>query len=158
MAKMGIQMIEMYSSLIREEFRPLIDQIKHLENEEKKVIEDEVRKELGIYDLWVKEAKLKVQLKIIEEKMSEWTKKSYGTNHEFTSPFDDAVNAKILRGKNGLAKEIRSAEHNMIKRIKLSGVTGDTAKAFANLPKVIKRLTIKLDKTLPEPKTMKQIQ
>lgn len=151
MAKLGITMINMYVDLVNQEFQPLVDQVQHLENLMRTKVEDDVKKELGIYDLWVKKAQLEMELQQVQDYMNEWTKNKH-RDGEWTSKLDQAVNAKIASTKNGIAGEVRDAKAKAIKQIKLSGVSGDTEIVFSELPKTLKTLTSKLEKAIPKPR------
>jgi len=159
MAKqLGIGMIEMYTEIVREEFAPIMASLNARRSVEIANTEVEARKELGIYNLTVKKLKLKAELDEVTRQLksyedSTYTKLPNGT-YRTQSRIDLLVNAKMAERKNGLLKEAESVQNELIKRIKLSGVTSDVKLVFEDLAKQIEPLNKKLKK-LPKVKTLK---
>ena len=56
MAKLGITMIEMYCNMIRNDFEPLVSMLRRRTDGVRDKIESQVKKELGVYDLYAEKA------------------------------------------------------------------------------------------------------
>jgi hypothetical protein len=152
-AKLGIQMIDMYCQLVYQEFRPILDSLRARRQVEEHNCEIDVRKELGIYDLTTKRMKLKAQLDEIERQLRSYEKaEHYGQ----PSKIEKIVKVKMAESKNGILKEAEMLQMDLIRRIKLSGVTGDVKEVFDEIPKLIAPLEKKI-KALPKPKKVKKL-
>ena len=152
MAKLGISMIEMYCNMVREQFGPILSELRGRDAELKSKIEIEVKKELGIYDLYVKQAKFKVQLAEIERELKGWETKTH-TPSGYMNPVEEKVNVILNKSKNGLRKDVEKEMNEMIFSIKLSGIDSNTQAVFDKLPRIIDKFTEKVAK-LPPPAKM----
>ena len=153
MAKLGIQAIEMYCSMVREQFAPLLSELRSREHGIKENLEIHVKKDLGIYNLYVKKAKLKVELEETERQLKGWETKTH-TPMGYVDPIEERVNVLLRKSRNGIAGEVRKEMNDMIFAIKLSGLDADTKSVFDKLPGVIGKLTNKVNK-LPAPNLKK---
>lgn len=154
--QMGINMIEMYVNMVKEEFEPLMAQLNARETVMRSNMEVEVRKELGIYNMTIKKHKLQAELDELNRQLKEFEDKKHYDKYGYSSRISQVVDAKMAERKNGIRVEIESLRDHMIKRIKLAGLTGDIKQAFDDLPKLIEPLKKKL-KELPAPKAVKRL-
>jgi len=152
MAKIGITTINMYCDMVKEQFAPILSELRSRNAELRSKIEIEVKKELGIYDLYVKEAQLKVQLAEIARQLKGWETKSH-TPSGHVNPIEEKVKVIINKSKDGLMKDVEKEMYEMMYAIKLSGIDSNIKTVFDKLPEIIKKFTEKIAK-LPPPTRM----
>ena len=156
MAKMGINAINMYCDMVKQQFGPILSELRSRNSELRSQIEIEVKKELGIYDLYVKQAKFKAQLAEIERQLKGWETKSH-TPSGYMDPIEEKVNVILNKSKNGLMKDVEKEMNEMIFAIKLSGIDSNTKAVFDKLPGIIKKFAEKVVKLPPPAKMTKMI-
>ena len=152
MAKIGITTINMYCDMVKEQFAPILSELRSRNAELRSKIEIEVKKELGIYDLYVKEAQLKVQLAEIARQLKGWQTQSH-TPSGYLNPIEEKVKVIMNKSKNGLMKDVEKEMYKMMYAIKLSGIDSNIKTVFDKLPEIIKKFTEKIAK-LPPPTRM----
>jgi len=147
MAVIGIDKINMYVGLVNDEFGPLLRAIQADEAELKEHLTREARLDLGIYDLHKEKIEISLRLAEIEDQLKEYEKPQFITGIVGrTCKLDMLVKDKMDAHSNGANKKIKDAHKEMVKRIKLSGISEDIAKVFKDLPKEIKKLETTLKK------------
>lgn len=156
MAKMGIQMIDMYTNMIRDQFAPLIQTFDSRDVLLREQVTVEVKKELGIYELTLKRAKLELAAEEIDKQLKSYEKKEYKQGYGHKTQIEILVDDRMRELRNGTRKEVEKARDDMIFKVKVSGVSGDTKEVFDSLPGIIEELTEKVAK-LPAPKKQKQL-
>ena len=155
MAKMGIQMIEMYCKMIQDEFAPIRAELQSRESELRSKIEIEVKKDLGIYDLYQKKAEFQAKLDEINRQLIGWERKEH-TPIGYLSPIEHRVAVVLEKVRNGLFKSVNEKMNQLIWNVKLSGIDKDTKDVFDELPKIILDFKQELAK-LPAPKVTKKL-
>lgn len=156
MSKMGINMIEMYCKLVKEQFEPITSTLNARDMVLREKCEVQAKKDLGVYDKMVKLAKLKLQVEELELELKGYTTSYYAGGKHHNSKVDQITNQYLKKARNGFHLEVQKAMDDMIFKIKLSGLEGDTKKVFEDLPNVVKKFTEKLEK-LPKPMKIKRL-
>lgn len=144
MAVMGIDKINMYVGLIDDEFGPLLRAIQADEADLKILLTREARKELGIYDLHKEKIEIEMRLEEVKEQLNTYEELKFFEGIGRTSKLNELVKDKVNEYGNGVNRKIKDAHKEMVKRIKLSGISEDISKVFKDLPKRIKQLEITL--------------
>ena len=146
-AKLGITMIEMYCDMIKEQFKPITEALDLRDSELEDVCRVQAKKDLGIYDKMMLQAKLSLQLEELKEELASYTSCSYPRNK---NKIDRLTEQKMAALKNGFHKKVETSMKDMIYGIRLSGLDNDTKNVFNRLPAVIESLSKEL-KALPAP-------
>lgn len=155
MARLGIGMINMYVEMVNEAFGPLMREINARNTDLKETAKIEARKKLGIYDMYVKRTKLQAQIDEINSKVNRYESRNYNSKKDkWECAVDDLADDILKRHTNGIERKIREAHHDAVNSIKLSGLAGDVAKLFDELPDVIKKLSKEIE-AAPMPKLIK---
>ena len=153
--KMGINMIEMYCKMIKENFEPIFETLKARDFKLEEQCRIQAKKELGIYDKMVKLSQLKLQVKELKDELEMYTKTDYHNNHK--SKVQRLTDEKMKIVRNGFHDKVHATVRDMVYKIKLSGLDSETKSVFDQMPDVIKSLTSQL-KQLPDPsKKMKRL-
>ena len=142
--QIGVQMIDMYCNMIKDQFQPIIDILNHREKLLQKNLEIEARKELGIYDLYVKKAKLKLELDEIKRQLDGWESRDRHPDGTYGTPVEHLVQVKLTSLRSPIRKEVDEILQKLIYKIKLSGLNADAKEVFTDLPNIIKELSDKL--------------
>ena len=153
MAKLGVTAINMYCDMIKESFGPILAELNSREHSVKEEIETMVKKDVGIYDLYVKQARLKLEIKEIERKLKGWEVSNH-TPMGWLNPVEERVEVIMRKQRNGLRKEIEKELTDLIYAVKLSGLDSDTKAVFEKLPKIVEGFAKKVNK-LPPPNVKK---
>ena len=153
MAKLGVTAINMYCDMIKESFNPILAELNSREYDIKEEVETMVKKDVGIYDLYVKHARLKLEIKEIERKLKGWEVSNH-TPMGWLNPIDERVEVIMRKQRNGLRKEVEKELNDLIYAVKLSGLDSDTKSVFEKLPKIVESLAKKVNK-LPPPNVKK---
>lgn len=150
--QLGIQMIEMYVGMIRDEFQPLMAELNVREMAIKEQIEVRVKRKFGIYDLMMEREHLKLQLAEIDSKLSSWEKNQY-IEGKFTTKIDYAVGVEMGKLRNGLGKQIQEVKSEAIKSIRLMGTSNEVVNIFKDISKRVADMSVQL-RALPAPETL----
>lgn len=153
MAKMGITMIEMYCGMIKEQFAPIIAELNVRDQELRNQVEVAVKKELGIYQLYEKQASLELQLSEVKRQLAYWEEKERGPLGYMT-PVQEKVKVVMDKSRNGISQEVKNTMNDIIYKVKLSGLDDDMKNVFDSLPGIIDALQKKVSK-LPAPNAKK---
>jgi hypothetical protein len=146
-AKMGINMIEMYCKMVKEQFAPILQTLKVHSMQLYDMCEKQAKKELGIYDKMMRMAQIQLELKELESELDSYTTK---IGNPWKSKIQLLAEEKMKIVKNGFQAKVEKAMEDMVFKIKISGLDGETKKVFEALPNVIESLTKELKK-LPLP-------
>ena len=154
--KIGIQMIDMYVKMIREEFEPLMAALNVREMAIREQVEEQVKRKFGIYDLMMKREHLKLQLTEMTNKLSDWERRQT-IDGKYTTKIEYAVESEMEKMRNGLGKQIGEAKKAAIKSVRLMGTSEDVVGIFKDISKQIADMGDQL-KALPAPeKTVPRI-
>ena len=146
--KMGITMIEMYCKMIREQFKPITEALDARNIDLKEICEKQAKKDLGIYDKMILLAQLELEIRELKEDLASFTQSN--NSNSYKSKIKRLTDLKMETAKNGFHKKVDQAMNDMIFKIKISGLEGDTKEIFKHLPGTIESLTKDLKK-LPSP-------
>jgi len=153
--KMGINMIEMYCKMIKENFEPIFETLKARDFKLEEQCRIQAKKELGIYDKMVNLSKLKLQIGQLKEELLSFTERNFKSGHK--NKIDRLTDEKMKIVRNGFHDKVHATMKDMIYKVKLSGLDSDTKSVFDQMPDIIKSLTSEL-KQLPDPsKKMKRL-
>ena len=147
--QLGIQMIDMYVGMIRDEFEPLMAELNVREMAIREQVEEQVKRKFGIYDLMMEREHMKLQLAEIDSKLSSWENRTH-IEGKFTTKIDYAVEAEMEKRRNGLGKLIEKAKSDAIKSIRLMGTTNEVVGIFKDISKQVADMGVQL-RTLPAP-------
>lgn len=150
MAKMGINMIEMYCDMIKERFKPVINQISARDMVFQEKCKTQAKKDLGIYDKVTRLARLKLEIAELKSELKAYTEEYYENGRRMQPKVDQLTQEYMKASSNGFQEKVYSEMNDMIYKIKLSGLDGETKQVFEKLPEVIRKITDEM-KTLPEP-------
>lgn len=150
--QLGIQMIEMYVGMICDEFHPLMAELSVREMAIKEQVETQVKRKFGIYDLMMEREHLKLQLAEIDSKLSLWEGRTYIAG-KYTTKIEYAVEAEMVKLRNGLGKQIQEAQSAAIKGIRLMGTTNEVVGIFKDISKQVADMGEQL-RALPAPETV----
>ncbi len=150
--QLGIQMIEMYVGMIRDEFQPLMAELNVREMAIKEQIEARVKKDFGIYDMMMEREALKLQLAEIDNRLSSWEKRTYMYG-KYTTKIDYAVEAEMEKLRNGLGKQIQEVKSEAIKSVRLIGTSDEVVNIFKDISKQVADMSGQLQ-ALPAPETL----
>ena len=139
--KMGITMIEMYCDMVRQQFESITDTLnaRNLVLQEK--CKTQAKKDLGIYTKLAKLAKLNLEAQELEHELKAYTESYYLGGKRYDSKVDQLTKEYMSQVQNGIHKKVHHTMNDMIFKIKLSGLDGDTREIFEKLPGVVKELS-----------------
>lgn len=143
---MSLSMIKMYEGMVKQEFSPLKCFLEERTVQVRQQVEQEVKKELGIYDLYVEETALKVRSKEIEGTLEVYENKGW-RNGKYCSRIEEMVENRLTE-KDGVLKGLLDAEKTAVKALRLCGAQKEVLKVFEALPLVLEELK-KTVKALP---------
>lgn len=139
MAKLGIQMIEMYTQMIHEKFSPVLQDLAAVEQEERRRAEREAEEELGVDILREKKREAQEVVTKIEREIKKLTQNDWQGGKKIEAPLKQLVQSKLAR--TGRVKDIKAKRDELVDRIKLSGLDDDTKSIFNDLPATIAEVT-----------------
>jgi Mg2+ and Co2+ transporter CorA len=136
MAQITKSMIDMYIGMVKDEFKPVIDALKSRTDKIKNEIEDQVKKELGYYELEAQKAALELKLTEVRKKL--WEMKGGLGHHNYDDHYYYNNNSpmlietetkKRLKQVNQPLVQAESTMNDAIKKVKLMSC----GKEFANV-------------------------
>ena len=140
--EMGVQKIEMYCKMIEEQFDPIESTLKVHQDRVRKEVEVDALKELGIYELHMRCAQLRLELQEQERQLASWTTT---TRDEKTGVYKSAVQRAVdekMKGRlNGIPQQVHKVKQDLLFRIKLAGVAEDVKNVFEDLSKAVAGLS-----------------
>ena len=99
-------------------------------------------------------AKLELELKELKSELDSFTTRS---GSPYKTKIQLLTDEKMKIAKNGFQTKVEKTMNDMVFRIKISGLDGETKKVFEDLPGIIKSLTKELTKLLAPAKNLKLI-
>ena len=120
-AKFGVQMIEKFEKMVRDDFKPLFDVLNERERQIRDEVEVIVKKELGIYDLFIKEKKLELELEETQREVRRW-KESKNRVNDGRSKLDCAIDAKMSLIMNGEKNRLQEARAEQLRNVGLMAI------------------------------------
>jgi hypothetical protein len=142
--------------MIKENFSPILSELIAHEDMVRQEIETEVKKDFGVYDLYIEKAKLKLQLEEISNRLSAFESK-YAQDGDYTSKITHEVNRRMKKLRSPFRQEVEAIQNDLIYKIKLSGINIDIRGVFANMPEIIRELQGKLQLECQNAKPVIQI-
>jgi hypothetical protein len=144
--------------MIHEKFQPLFTKMNNRELQIRNEIEIKVKKELGIYDLYVRHDQLKLELNEIKNQLKKWEETNYNPDTQRReSPIDSMVRERMDQIQNGYKQKLLKARDDLIYSVKLSGVDEKIKETFERLPQLITDLSKEANKLPSVNKTIKLI-
>ena len=140
---LGINLINMYEKMVREDFDPLISILTARCAGVKEKIVTQVKKDFGIYKLYEEKAALQVRISEIEKGLREYEVQNHragGEGYRFVSRIDDEVE-KRLTELNAPLQEVTANKESILRQIRLAGVGQEIKSTFEGLPEVIRELS-----------------
>ena len=155
-AKMGINMIEMYCKMVKEQFEPINQTLAVHNMALHDMCEKEAKKELGIYHKMTRMAQLSLELKELESELDSFTKQ-IRHNNSWKTKIELLTEEKMKVLQNGFETKVEKTMNDMIFKIRISGLDGETKKVFEDLSGVIASLNKEIKKLPPPTKKLKLI-
>ena len=152
---LGIKMIEMYEDMIKNDFEPLMDTCRnHIYDTQEEVL-DELEKQHPLSAKLTELRELHDRCEVLVEDLTNVISKSY-----YNSPFNGSnyltkIEQKSFQEceKNSphaiLYRTLEEARNGLLRRIRLSGLSGDVADVFADLPALFKSFQDKVNALNP---------
>lgn len=160
---LGITQIQMYCTMIEQEFAPVIKILNSRTANIKPIIEQQVKKDWGIYELCAEKAALTLRMKEIDNRVNEFVSEyreydSRGGEYIIRSKVNDEVTAR-LHSMNEPLRKVEAQRDNLLKEVKLSIATKEVKALFEKLPAEIGKIMAEVA-SLPKieaPKERKRI-
>jgi hypothetical protein len=150
---LGITTIHMYEDLVNQEFQP-IEEILTIRNHKlSTAIELQVKKDLGIYELYQRKATIETELAEIEEQLEKFTKKKDKRRAYGGYETENMINLEVKRRMkelDGALDKVHNVKYELIKRIKLCGANEEIKMVFEEVGDIVKE-TLADIKKLPDP-------
>ena len=138
---LGITMIEMYCSMVRDDFNPLINILTARTRGVEHKVEIQVKKDFGVYDLFMKKAELELALKEVKAKLDSVEGNDY-RGGKWVNKIQFEVERRLDLINEPL-KEVQRQRDSMVRDIKMSGVGQDIKGVFEGMPTIIQELVEK---------------
>lgn len=140
MARLNKFELEMYMTMIEEEFGPILRMISAAEATKREQITRDVRMSLGIYELYSERLQLKDRLAEIDNQLKDYESKRH-TPSGFKSMVDEMVEDRMRSATHGIGQQIRDLKDSAIKKIRLVGCPVPITNVFNDLPKKVEELS-----------------
>lgn len=143
---MTVSMIKMYEQMIEDDFDPIIKILQARGNAVKDTVIVDVKKDLGVYDLLTRKAKLELELAEVKEQIERKTKAVRvpdATSWEYKSPIDLEVERR-MEEINAPLTEAKRFRDGLMREIKLSTGTPEVRAVFGKLPAEIEEWKTKV--------------
>jgi hypothetical protein len=125
----------MYEEEVEREFSLLMAAAKTERQLLRRAVEVQVRKELGIYDLSIKLAKMKLATSEVERQLRGYTQKQ-GSYHNEPSVLDLAIERRLSE-VDGAVDRVKAVQDSVIRSIRLCGMPAEVQTIFKALPEQI---------------------
>jgi len=145
MGLLGVKQIEMYSEMIAEKFQPIVGLLEGRTAGAKDGISQQVKKDLGVYDLLAEKAALQERINEIDRTTTDILHRQYLVGTGWASKLDAEIN-KRMEEMNPLLTEIKNERQALINEIKLAGVSDQVIALFTKLDDRMKVLGEKVSK------------
>jgi hypothetical protein len=139
--KLGISMVKMYEEMIQADFQPLIIRLEARTRGIEPALEKQVKKDLGVYELFAEKAAHETRLKEIERELEKLGMETYQRNSNIRNEMQARL--KVL---NEPLEQVKASRDNLIRQIKMSGVGADVKAVFDAVPGVLEDLGKKFGK------------
>lgn len=140
---LGINLINMYEKMVREDFDPLITMLKARFAGFKDKILAEVKRDFGVYELYEEQAAVELRLKEIKESLQKYEKAQYQPlGGGWISLIDEEVK-KRMKLLNAPLTEVEANRESVLRTIRLAGVGQEIKSTFEAMPSIITDLTEK---------------
>jgi len=144
MAKaLGMKAIEMYEGMIMKDFGPLISILGARTAGIDEAVRQQVKKDLGVYDLLAEKAALEERIKEINTETKAIMEKNYHYDENGKLSGICKLDVEVNKRLEAMNKELttaKAARDGMIRRVRLSGITADIQAVFEGSAKVIEQL------------------
>lgn len=142
-AKLGIQMIDMYCTMIRQDFPPLLDVVKERRKRTQDKVHEMVLADFHILPMWREREKLQARLEVLNNSLKPFDQ---GGHNSFSlrSSIDNEVAERMSQIPDD-ADVIINVQKDMARAIRLSGLHGDAKAVFDSLVDRIADLKKKLN-------------
>jgi hypothetical protein len=149
---MTLGLIRMYEDMIASDFSPVIKVLEARSEALKEGIIIEVKKEMGVYDMLVKKAKLEFELSQLKEEIDRKTQRAHvqiGPNvWGYKSPIEMEVEHR-LEQVNVTLVQAKAFRENLMREIKLATGTPEVRALFDKIEPQIKEWAEKVKKLPP---------
>jgi hypothetical protein len=139
--QLGITQINMYVDMVNAEFAPIISALENRTGSLRTSICEQVKKDLGVYDLLAEKAALEERIKEIEEQTQKFTKNEYDAQVSHYRSKIDAEVEKRIEFLNRPLGEAKARRDGIIKRIKLSSAVPEIRTMFEEIGKEVAKIT-----------------
>jgi len=164
MGQITKSMIDMYIEMVKDEFKPVIDALKSRTDKIEDEIENQVKQELGYYELEGQKAALELKLKEIRKKLWEM-KGGLGHNnyhddyaYDHNSPMLIKMETeKRLKQVNQPLVSAEKAMNDAIKQVKLMSCSKNFADVMADITTQVSMLANNIAQLPPIEEDLKQI-
>jgi len=157
--QMTLGLINMFISEVENLFAPLTAQVEARESNLKIEADMTARKELNIFELTMKQAKLELELNETKRQIKVFTEYSYINGHRMDSVYEQKVRQILreLREKNPTLREVEKAKQDVIREVRLAALGDDMKLVLTTVvPRIVADLTEKI-RALPPVKEMKEL-
>ena len=151
--KLGIRMIEKYEEMVRDDFRPLEQELERREEMIREEVTVIVKKELGIYDDYVRKAQIELELEEIEKRLRKWEENEYGPYGGWKSKLDIAVVRKTDEILGGERAKLEEARDEAKANVRLMAIDDDMRDEMRRVRTTVRELKEKYA-SLPDPTVM----
>jgi Mg2+ and Co2+ transporter CorA len=164
MAQITKSMIDMYIGMVKDEFKPVIDALKSRTDKIKNEIEDQVKKELGYYELEAQKAALELKLTEVRKKL--WEMKGGLGHHNYDDHYYYNNNSPMLieteterrlKQVNQPLVQAESTMNDAIKKVKLMSCGKEFANVMASIADQVDILANNIAQLPPIEEDIKQI-
>lgn len=164
MAQITKSMIDMYIVMVQDEFKPVIEVLKSRTDKIRDEIENQIKQELGYYELEGQKAALELKLKEIRKKL--WEMKgglgcvgsNDGYNYDNDSPqLIETETEKRLKQVNQPLVNAEKAMKDAIKQVKLMSCGKEFADVMADITVQVSMLANNIAQLPPIEENLKQI-
>lgn len=155
--QLGITQINMYVDMVKAEFAPVIAILEGRTEGMKPYIGEQVKKELGIYELLAEKAALEERISQIEKLTESYVKQKYDIEvGGYRCRLDAEVQKRIELLNRPLA-EAKATRDAIIKQIKLASAVPEVKSMFEEIGNEVAKLAEKAKALPPIEKEMRQI-
>ena len=135
---LGINMINMYVSMIEDEFKPLIQELESQAHGFKEELEIQVKKDFGIYELCAERAAMQKRMEEVQEKLADYEKERW-IDDKWQTQLKAEI-ARRLEKSHIPLHQVKQDQQALIKKIKLCGAIGDIQEVFNKVSETVEGL------------------
>jgi Mg2+ and Co2+ transporter CorA len=138
--QLGITQINMYVDMVTAEFAPVITALEGRTESIRAVICEQVKMDLGIYELLAEKAALEERINEIEERTAKYTKNEYDPHALMYRCRIDAEIEKRIELLNQPLGEAKARRDSIIKQIRLSSAVPEVRAMFEEIGKEVTKI------------------